>query len=128
MTGADVLKKVGETVEVSCQSGKFFTKDKWDADPEDNLLHVRCKPDGDFDVPLNSDMPQCKSKCPADKPVPEAGDKLALDTKWTEEGEIWEEDSIWSVLLRDEKVRKMKVILEDGSNSYFKMWAFISGS
>ena len=59
VTGAEVLKSVGEAVTVNCAKDfQLFTKDVWDDNGMDNTLTLICKPDKKFDVPLASQLPQ----------------------------------------------------------------------
>ena len=83
---------MGNKLEVSCANPvKIFTKDIWDGNATDNLLHIICRPDKNFDVPSDADMPNCLAKCPAKKPTPNATAYISLDTSRTNDTEeMWE--------------------------------------
>ena len=75
---------------------KIFTKDLWDGNATDNVLNIICRPDKNFDVPSDAEMPDCLAKCPADKPQPNATAEISLDTTRTNDTEeLWEGQKLW---------------------------------
>ena len=75
---------------------KIFTKDLWDGNATDNVLNIICRPDKNFDVPNDAEMPDCLAKCPADKPQPNATAEISLDiTRTNDTEELWEGQKLW---------------------------------
>ena len=90
---------IGEKLNVTCANAvKLFTKDIWDTNGTDNILHIICRPDKYFDVPPDAEMPNCLAKCPAQKPEPNATSFIKLDTTRTNDTEeLWEGQKLWYI-------------------------------
>ena len=88
---------IGDKLNVTCANTvKLFTKDIWDTNGTDNILHIICRPDKYFDVPPDAEMPNCLAKCPAQKPQPNATSFIKLDTTRTNDTEeLWEGQKLW---------------------------------
>ena len=92
---------VGNTLNVTCYNPvKLFTKDIWDGNDEDNVLHIICRPDKYFDVPSDAEMPNCLAKCPAYSTTsythPNASSYISLDISRTNDTEeLWEGQKLW---------------------------------
>lgn len=97
VTGNEDPVEVGQSVNVECAVDiQLFTDDRWDTDPDDNVLTIMCKPNKFFDVPLASTMPQCLATCAAAKPTPPAEAKLEIDPVKTSLTEaVWQGDKIY---------------------------------
>ena len=88
--------RIGEEIEVTCQNtNKILSRDIWDQNSTDNILHLRCGSNEQFDAPKQ--MPVCLAKCSvtfATKffSVPGGHDPLNNTDKMTE---IYEDEKIW---------------------------------
>ena len=68
------------------------------ADPNDNTLTIKCRPDKKFDVPTADDLPECLAQCPAEKPVPPPENNIILDDMRTNKThKLWEREELWYV-------------------------------
>ena len=86
-------KRIGEEIAIGCKNAlKKLSKDAWDGDSSDNILHVRCRYDGNFDLPSNSDMPLCLAQCPTENVLPE-NRNMVLDIQSRKQ--MWEYEKIW---------------------------------
>ena len=85
---------IGEEIGVTCKdANKILSEDVWDGNSTDNILQLRCRSDGNFDIPLQNDMPECLARCPMEKPKPLDNNDVLLET--AETSEPWEGDQIW---------------------------------
>ena len=88
--------RIGEEIEVTCQNtNKILSRDIWDQNSTDNILHLRCGPNEKFDAP--NQMPICLAKCRVTFPtkffsVPGGHDPLNNTDEITE---IYEDEKIW---------------------------------
>ena len=54
--------RIGEEIELTCQNTKkTLSRDIWDQNSTDNILHLRCGSNEKFDAPKQ--MPICLAKC-----------------------------------------------------------------
>ena len=84
---------IGEEVAVACKSPtKRLTIDKWDRNSSDNILHIRCRYDHNFDLPFGGGVPQCLSQCPTQDFLPNFHNMILEKPLTTE---ILENEKIW---------------------------------
>ena len=88
--------RIGEEIEVTCQNtNKTLSRDIWDENSTDNILHFRCGPNEQFDAPKQ--MPICLAKCSVTFPTKFFSVQGGHDpfNNTDEITEIYEDEKIW---------------------------------